>query len=249
MKQMNWICIVILWLGCSSITLAQTDQLRRIVFVAQAHAELPQQNADKSTAPLDAQREEQAQQILPKFARQAIVSVADAPPAKYESAPTNRQTERRTVGKELDVWVSKTEQGLVPAADAMPEEKYGFAPSAGKFEGVRTFAEQIKHLTATNYILASAVLGEKPPHQEHDESAPDSLKSKAEIMGYLKGSFGYLHRAAAAINEGNEAETIKSMDDRTRPGLIVDALLHSFNHYGQIVEYLRMNGIVPPASR
>ena len=164
-------------------------------------------------------------------------------------AQTDRQTESRSIGKELDVWVSKTEQNLVPAADSMPEEKYGFAPSTGKFEGVRTFGEQVKHLAATNYILASAVLGEKPPHGEHAESAPDSLKSKAEIMEYLKGSFVYLHRAAAAINEGNEAETIKVMDNRTRPSLIVDALLHSFNHYGQIVEYLRLNGIVPPASR
>jgi uncharacterized damage-inducible protein DinB len=164
-------------------------------------------------------------------------------------AQTDPQTERRSVGKELDVWVSKTEQELVPAADAMPEEKYGFAPSTGKFEGVRTFAEQIKHLAAANYILASAVLGEKPPHGEHAELAPDSLRSKREIMEYLKGSFIYLHRATAAINEGNEEETIKLMDNRTRPGLIVDALLHSFNHYGQIVEYLRMNGIVPPASR
>ena len=164
-------------------------------------------------------------------------------------AQTDRQTELRSVGKELDVWVSKTEQELVPAADAMPEEKYGFARSIGKFEDVRTFAEQIKHLAAANYILASAVLGEKPPQGEHAESAPDSLKSKAEIMEYLKGSFAYLHRAAAAINEENETETIKLMDNRTRPGLIVDALLHSFNHYGQIVEYLRMNGLVPPASR
>lgn len=155
----------------------------------------------------------------------------------------------RSVGKELDVWVTKTEEQIVSAADAMPEEKYDMQPMAGEFKGVRTFAEQVKHLAATNYILASAVLGEKPPHQERHESAPVSLKSKAEIMEYLKGSFGYLHRAAAAINESNENETMPQMDGRTRPGLIVDALLHSFNHYGQIVEYLRMNGIVPPVSR
>jgi hypothetical protein len=164
-------------------------------------------------------------------------------------AQTDRQTERRSVGNELDVWVSKTEQNLVPAGDAMPEEKYDFAPSTGQFEGVRTFAEQIKHLAAANYILASAVLGKKPPHGEQAESAPDSLKSKAQIMEYLKGSFIYLRRATAAINKGNEAETIKVMDNRTRPGLIIDALLHSFNHYGQIVEYWCMNGIVQPVSR
>lgn len=111
----------------------------------------------------------------------------------------------------------------------MPEEKYGFWPTAGKFDSVRTFAEEVKHLSAT----------------------PDSLKSKAEIMEYLKGSFALLHRAATAINERNQTEVIKPFENRTdiRPGLIVDALCHSWNHYGQIVEYLRMNGIVPPVNR
>jgi len=182
-------------------------------------------------------------------------------------AQSPTQTEHRSVGKELDVWVSKTEQHLVPAADAMPEDKYDFAPTAGKFEGVRTFAEEVKHLASTNYILASTVLGEKPPRGEQNEKAPDSLKSKAEIMEYLKGSFTYLHRAVASIKDNNQTRTIgadrstswlaetygseapSAFKDRTRPGLIVDALCHSWNHYGQIVEYLRMNGIVPPASR
>jgi uncharacterized damage-inducible protein DinB len=160
-----------------------------------------------------------------------------------------KHADHRSVGQELDVWVSNLEKQLVPAAHAMPQEKYDFAPTNGEFEGVRTFAQQIKHLAASNYILASAVLGEKAPHGESDESAPDSLKTKAEIMEYLKGSFVYLHRAAAAINERNETETIGSLRNRTRPGLVVDALVHSSDHYGQMVEYLRMNGFVPPASR
>jgi len=157
--------------------------------------------------------------------------------------------ERRSVGKELDVWVSKTEEHLVAAADAMPEQKYGFAPKAGEFSGVRTFGEQVKHVSAANYILGSAALGQKPPKGEHGESAPDFLKSKADIVKYLRDSFAYLHRAAAVVNDNNETETIKAFDSRTRPGLIVDALCHSWNHYGQMIEYLRMNGVVPPASR
>jgi DinB superfamily len=163
------------------------------------------------------------------------------------TAQSTRAAERRSVGKELDVWVSKIEEQVVPTADAMPEEKFGFVPTAGTFEGTRSFAEQVKHLAATNYILGSAVLGEKPPHQEQDEKAPDSLKSKAEIMEYLKGSFALLHRAAAAINSENEVEIAKF--DRTRPGPIMDALIHCGDHYGQMVEYLRMSGIIPPASR
>jgi len=167
--------------------------------------------------------------------------------AASAESPTTR--EKRSLAKELDVWVSKTEQHLVAAAEAMPEEKYGFAPTGGEFSGVRTFGEQVKHLAAANYILASAALGQKPPNGEQGESAPDFLKSNADIMNYLRGSFAYLHRAAAAVSENNETETIEAFDGRTLPGLVVDALCHSWNHYGQMIEYLRINAIVPPASR
>jgi len=162
---------------------------------------------------------------------------------------TQAATEKRPIGDELDSWISRTAELLVPAATAMPEEKYSFAPSAGEFNGVRTFAEQVKHLSATNYILAAAALGEKPPHGEAHETAPDSVRTKAEIMDYLRGSFTYLRRAAASITAENSAEVIGSKPRGTRAGFIIDALLHSQNHYGQMVEYLRMNGIVPPESR
>lgn len=104
------------------------------------------------------------------------------------------------------------------AANAMPENKFNFAPSNGEFSDVHSFGEQIKHLAATNYILASAVLGEKPPNQEHDEMAPEPLKSKDQIMLYLRGSFAYLHRAAAAIEQNDQETTLKAFDNRTRPG-------------------------------
>jgi len=93
------------------------------------------------------------------------------------------------------------------------------------------------------------VLQGRPAAGEQGESAPDFLKSKADIMKYLRGSFAYLHRAAAAVSENNETETIEAFDGRTLPGLVVDALCHSWNHYGQMIEYLRINAIVPPASR
>ena len=173
------------------------------------------------------------------------------PPASRGEAPGQPQasSEQRNISKELDAWITRTEELLVPAADAMPEEKYSFAPSAGEFQGVRTFAEQVKHFAATNYILAAAALGEKPPHGERNETAPDSVRTKAEIMDYLRASFALLHRAAASITPGNETEIIGTRPRGTRAGFIIDALLHSQNHYGQMVEYLRMNGIVPPESR
>jgi DinB superfamily len=157
--------------------------------------------------------------------------------------------EPRTVSQVVDFWVTNTEQLLVPAADAMPEAKYSFAPSHGEFSGVRTFAEQVKHLAAANYQLAAATLGEEPPAGTDHETAPESVKTKAQVMGYLKGSFTTLHRAAAALNENNMDDPIQSKGNRTRLLMLIDALVHSSNHYGQIVDYLRMNNIVPPASR
>ena len=155
----------------------------------------------------------------------------------------------RTVSQVVDFWVTNTEQLIVPAADAMPESKYSFAPSNGEFSGVRTFAEQVKHLAAANYQLAAATLGEVPPAGTDHETAPDSVKTKAQIMDYLKGSFANLHRAAMALNENNMDDLIPSKGNRTRLLMLIDAIVHSSNHYGQMVEYLRMNKIIPPASR
>jgi DinB family protein len=147
--------------------------------------------------------------------------------------------------------VTKTEQWVVPAAEAMPEQKYSFAPTNGRFAGVRTFAQQVTHLAAGNYQLGAHVLGEKPPHDEHGEKAPATVRTKAEVVEYLKGSFAYLPKAAATIDDRNAAETVEWSGSRpgTLVGLVIDAVAHSQNHYGQMVEYLRMNGIVPPASR
>jgi hypothetical protein len=165
------------------------------------------------------------------------------------AAQAKPQDARRSVAYELDFWISNIEKEIVAAADAMPESEFGFAPAIGEFKGVRTFGEQVKHFSATNYQLAAEVLGEKPPHQEKNETAPDTVRTKAEIMDYLKGSFAYLHRAAKSITPANEDQALPAARGRTRPGLIVDALAHASNHYGQMVEYLRMNAIIPPASR
>jgi len=147
----------------------------------------------------------------------------------------------------LDEWISRAEKEIVPAAEAMPSEKYSFAPSGGEFRSVRSFGEQVKHLSAANYQLAALILGEGPPHGERNETAPDSLKNKEQIVEYLKASFEYLHKAAARVNDDNLLQLLPAQ--RTRMGIIVDAVAHSYDHYGQMVEYLRMSNIVPPASR
>jgi uncharacterized damage-inducible protein DinB len=136
----------------------------------------------------------------------------------------------------------------------MPADKYGFAPTDGEFKGVRTFGQMVKHLSATNYILAAAALGEEPPADAGDEVGPEAVRTKAEIFNYLKGSFAYLDKAIEAI--GQKSTPVKTSPisplksaEATRLALVVESLVHAFDHYGQMVEYLRMNGVVPPASR
>jgi hypothetical protein len=176
-----------------------------------------------------------------------LVLVLSKSATAQKQAPVPAQS--RTVSQVLEFWISETERLVVPAAEAMPESSYSFAPTSGEFKGVRTFAEQVKHLAAANYQLGAGALGEEPAVGTQNESAPALIRTKAEILEYLKGSFACLHRAAAAINETNMNEPIAAKGGRTRMWLLIDAVAHSSNHYGQVVEYLRMNGIVPPASR
>jgi hypothetical protein len=117
---------------------------------------------------------------------------------------------RRTVAEVLGNTVKNLEHDFVPAAEAMPEEKFGFAPSNGEFKGVRTFAEQIKHVAAVNYELGAAILSEKPPVEIGNETGPASVSSKADILKYLNDSFVYVHKAINTINDKNAVETVRS---------------------------------------
>jgi uncharacterized damage-inducible protein DinB len=160
--------------------------------------------------------------------------------------------QKKTISSVMDGSVKTIEGEFVSAAEAMPEDKYGFAPTNGEFKGVRTFAQQAKHVAAVNYIVAAAILAEKPPLDTGGESGPASVKSKADIVKFLKDSFAYAHKAVETINAENAVEPIKNPfgeGTATRLGMATVFAWHGFDHYGQMVEYLRMNGIVPPASR
>jgi uncharacterized damage-inducible protein DinB len=167
-----------------------------------------------------------------------------------DAASLDAQREKRA----LQVLLKLAEKLVVSAADAMPADKYGFAPTDGEFKGVRTFGQMVKHLSATNYILAAAALGEEPPADAGDELGPEAVRTKAEVLNYLQGSFAYLDKAVEAVGQKNTPvrsspiSPLKSMEV-TRLALVVESIVHAFDHYGQMVEYLRMNGVVPPASR
>jgi hypothetical protein len=168
------------------------------------------------------------------------------------SQQNHAKDEPRTVAQVLDRAVMNVDREFVSAAEAMPEDKFGFAPTNGEFKGVRTFGEQAKHVAAVNYVLGAAILGEKVPVDVGEEAGPASVKTKAEIVSYLKDSFTYVHKAVQTINEKNLVEPIKNpfgAGSATRLALATGVASHGSDHYGQMVEYLRMNGVVPPASR
>ena len=173
------------------------------------------------------------------------------------TAPTSKSaapTAPPTVTAILDRALSGLEREFVPAAEAMPDEKFSFAPTAGEFKGVRTFGEQVRHVAATNYAIASGLLQEKAPVDlgKDGDEGPASMTSKADIIKYLKDSFAYAHKALAMVNDANVAGQVQSpfgSGKSSRLGLSVSMIAHSRDHYGQMVEYLRMNGIIPPASR
>jgi DinB superfamily len=154
----------------------------------------------------------------------------------------------------LESLMKIVEKEIISTVDAMPADKFGFAPTDGEFKGVRTFGQMVKHFSATNHILAAAALGEEPPAEVGDELGPESVRTKAEILAYLKGSFVHLDKAVEAIGQTTIPVTASPISplkrgEVTRLALITETLLHAYDHYGQLVEYLRMNGVVPPASR
>jgi uncharacterized damage-inducible protein DinB len=164
--------------------------------------------------------------------------------------PTPKQ-ETRTASQVMRDMVSSAEKQITRIATEMPEDKYGFVPTQGEFKGVRSFGAQLKHAAAVNNLVAATLLGETVKPEMSDEKGPDAVKTKAEVLQYLKESFAALARAATAVDEKNAFAPVKGVfgsAPETRVGLITMAVSHSSNHYGQIVEYLRMNGIVPPGA-
>ena len=155
--------------------------------------------------------------------------------------------------KAVDGLLSMMEFQVVGAAKAMPADKYSFAPAQGIFAGgqttqfdtVRTFVAQVTHLAQANYFFFGWS-GIKP---DRDMKAIGSITTRDEAVAALEASFAYAHKAIATITAENAFVTIKPIDGfSTRTTIAAFAAAHGNVHYGQMVEYLRMNGIVPPAS-
>ena len=157
------------------------------------------------------------------------------------------------VNKIFDQELTMLEHELVPLAEAMPADKFNFAPTHGEFKGVRTFGQQAGHIGAVMYMVSASVLGEKVPAEAGEgENGPPSLKTKDDIVKYLKAAVAYAHKAMNSLTDANLTAMVKSPfgeGDVPRVSMASVITWHSFDHYGQMVVYARMNGIVPPASR
>ncbi len=150
-------------------------------------------------------------------------------------AQSQAKEEKKTISQVLDSSLKNAEKDFVPAAEAMPEEKYNFAPTNGEFKGVRTFGEQVKHVAASNYLIGAHILGEKPPVDTNNGKGPDSIKSKADILQFVKSSFAYAHKAVATITDANALEPISSSDGKSKTTRLSVAMIfswHCFDHYG-----------------
>ena len=151
-----------------------------------------------------------------------------------------------TVGQ----WFAMIERSFVGLADAMPAEKYAFKPANGEFKDVRTFGEQVKHVACSNFAFFNEIEKKEPP-ERCGAGGPSPAKTKAELMAYLRESFAYASGVLRTMTAANALEPAGGPygGKSTRLGLATLAVWHASDHYGQLVIYLRMNGIVPPASQ
>jgi hypothetical protein len=178
--------------------------------------------------------------------------------AQEQKPPTAAElSKNETPGKAFTRFFDYQEYQFRSAAEAMPEEKWNYRLAAGLFKNEkpqfgpaeeRTFAEQVKHVACSNFAFAALLDGTNPP-ENCDKGGPNPAKTRVELLNYLRDSFAALKKSLGAITEKNMYDPIERPAPNTRLGLGVICVWHVADHYGQVVIYLRENGIVPPASR
>lgn len=152
------------------------------------------------------------------------------------------QSAQLTIATVVDGEISHVEKQVTDAAEAMPEEKFNFSPeklniAGADYKGVRTFAEQVRHIAASNYAIWSSLTGETFPKDFYGGNGPENLKTKADILKFLKDSFALGHKAAATLTVENMLQN-PGKSKSTRLRLAVFGAEHAYDHYGQMVEYL-----------
>src|ERR1700722_4588793 len=188
------------------------------------------------------------------FARSILAFAAALTFLAALAAPAGAQQQEipKTTAESIGGILSYTEDQFLSVAEAMPAEKYSYIPSApgGKFDGVRSFAEQVKHVACANFAFFNEIEGKTPP-DNCEKGGPAPAKTKAELLKYLHDSFEYGNRVLATINEKNAMDRVEGRygGPNTRVGMAVIAVWHVADHYGQPACSLRLNGIAPPPTQ
>jgi len=140
----------------------------------------------------------------------------------------------KMVQKQVTAWIER-------AAEKMPEEEYAFKPDPA----VRSFAQILGHIADADYLFCSAVLGENSPSPGIEKTKA----TKAELRSALHDAFAYCNRAYDTLTDANANETVKAFgQERNKLGVLWFNASHNLEHYGNLVVYMRLKGIVPPSS-
>jgi uncharacterized damage-inducible protein DinB len=156
----------------------------------------------------------------------------------------------KTIADSVGGALGWAEKGFLSVAEAMPESKYSYIPTTGNFDGVRTFGEQVKHVACAQFAFFNEMEAKTPP--EHcEKGGPSKAQTKAELLKYLHDSFDYGDRILATLTAQNALDRVEGpyAAPNTKLGIAAAALWHITDHYGQLVVYLRLNGIVPPVTQ
>jgi len=182
--------------------------------------------------------------VLTAAAKSKVLQAsASKPAAQQDDVP-------KSIADSIGGTLQFAEGNFLGVAEAMPENKYSFIPTAGKFDDVRSFGEQVKHVACAQFAFFNEFEGKKPP-EDCEKGGHDPAKTKAELIKYLKDSFDYSNRVLAMLTAQNALERVEGRyaGPNTKLGISVVAVWHITDHYGQLVEYLRMSGIVPPMTQ
>ena len=131
------------------------------------------------------------------------------------------------------------------SADVMPEAKYGFKP----VDSVRSYGAILAHVAGASYEFCAAAKGEKTPHAE--DEFEKSAKTKAEIVKALDGAIAYCDEIYRTLDDGKAAQMVAGAfggGQGARAANLIGNTNHYNEHYGNLVTYLRINGLVPPSS-
>ncbi len=173
--------------------------------------------------------------LLLMLATSAVAFAQEAPPTAASAKPEN------PLSANARLMFTNTKRFLLGSAEKMPEESYGFKPA----DTVRSFGQILGHAADSQYRFCSVVLGEKNPAPQIEKTKT----SKADLIAALKDAFAYCDKAYDGMTDTSAIEMTKLLGlDMPKVGVLTVNTIHSVEHYGNLIVYLRMKNLVPPSS-